>query len=594
MIGFLHPWMLAGLAAAAIPILLHLLARREPPTVVFPAVRYLVSTTQEHHRRLKLQNWLLLLLRTLLVATLVLAAAGPTVPLSGVPGHSPSALVLIIDNSPSSGTMAGGSPQLAQLVAAGRRVLTRATPEDALWLIAADGIPRRGDRLALGELLGLLAVSPRRMELGAAIALAGEILGSEPRPGEIVLLTDLQASALSPADPAAPLLVGRPDNPPPPNTGIGQLETGTQPWSSDGGRVSVVLVGDSGGSVPLAARLGERPARQALARVGGSTALSLPGVPAGWWTLTAGLDPDEFRQDDQRVAAVRVAPVARVNWDSTSRFVAAACEILAANGRILRGHEVTVGRLGPRASVVQPPDDPAELGALNRALAARGVGWTYGNLSNDVRFSDSGAVLGRQRVARRYSLQSTTSGRTGVLASVNGTPWIARGGNVILLGSRLDPAWTDLPVSTGFMPFVDVLLNRLARGEAALEQSAPGDPVSLPDMVTEVRRGDREWRVEGGGLFQPPEAGVYYLRSGRDTLGAISVNPDPRESRLARASDGQARQLWKGARLVALQDASDAAFSSASRGDLRGPLLWLALVAGMAEVGLASAWRRRA
>ena len=143
------------------------------------------------------------------------------------------------------------------------------------------------------------------------------------------------------------------------------------------------------------------------------------------------------------------------------------------------------------------------------------------------------------------------------------------------------------------MPFVDVLLNRLARGEAALEHGAPGDPVPLPDMVTEVRRGEREWRVEGGGLFQPPEAGVYYLRSGRDTIGAISVNPDPRESRLARASDAQARQLWKGARMVALQDAADASFSSASRGDLRSPLLWLALIAGLAEVGLASGWRRR-
>src|SRR5918999_3020555 len=92
MIVFLHPWVLAGLVAAAIPILLHLLARREPPTVVFPAVRYLVTTTREHQRRLKLQNWLLLLLRTLLVATLVMAAAGPTVPLTGVPGHAPSAL----------------------------------------------------------------------------------------------------------------------------------------------------------------------------------------------------------------------------------------------------------------------------------------------------------------------------------------------------------------------------------------------------------------------------------------------------------------------------------------------------------------------
>ena len=141
MIGFLHPWVLAGLAAAAIPILLHLLARREPPTVVFPAVRYLVTTTREHQRRLKLQNWLLLLLRTLLIATVVLAAAAPTMPLSGVPGHAPSALVLIVDNSPSSGAVVGGAPQLRQLVATARQVLDRATPEDALWLVTADGIP---------------------------------------------------------------------------------------------------------------------------------------------------------------------------------------------------------------------------------------------------------------------------------------------------------------------------------------------------------------------------------------------------------------------------------------------------------------------
>jgi hypothetical protein len=594
MIGFLHPWMLAGLTAAAIPILLHLLARREPPTVLFPAVRYLVTTTREHQRRLKLQNWLLLVLRTLLVATLVLAAAGPTVPLSGVPGHVPSALVLVVDNSPSSGTMAGGSPQLAQLVSAARRVLARATAEDALWLVAADGVPRRGDAAALGELLDNLTVSPRRLELGSAISLAGEILSSETRPGEIVLLTDLQASALSPARPSAPVLVGRPSAPPPPNIGIGQIATGTQPWSPDGGRVSVVLVGDSGAAVPVSARLGERPARQALGRVGGTVGLTLAGAPAGWWTLTTVLDPDEFRLDDQRMAAIRVAPVARVSWDSSSRFLAAASEVLTSNGRIVRGPEVTLGRLARGASVVQPPSDPAELGALNRALAARGVEWSYGNISTQLAFSDSGALVGRQRVTRRYTLHSAESGRTGVLGTVNGAPWIVRDGNVILLGSRLEPAWTDLPVSAGFMPFMDVLLNRLARGEAALEHGAPGDPVALPDLVTAVRQGRNEWRVEGGGLFQPPHAGVFYLTTGRDTVGALSVNPDPRESRLARATDGQARQLWKGTRLESLSKVADAAFSSASRGDLRGPLLWFALLTGLVEMGLASAWRRRA
>ena len=185
MIGFLHPWALAGLAAAAIPVLLHLLARREPPTVVFPAVRYLITTTREHQRRLKLQHLLLLLLRTLLIVALVLAAAGPTLPRSGVAGHAPSALVLVVDNSPSSGVVVAGAPRLAQLQAAARQVLARATPDDALWLLAADGVPRRGDRQTLldasGRAAGLLPPSGSRRGAGVA----GEVLATESRPGEI-------------------------------------------------------------------------------------------------------------------------------------------------------------------------------------------------------------------------------------------------------------------------------------------------------------------------------------------------------------------------------------------------------------------------
>ena len=593
MISFLHPWVLAGLAAAAIPILLHLLASREPPTVVFPAVRYLVTTTQEHQRRLKLQNWLLLFLRTLLIVLFVLAAAAPSIPQSGVPGHAPSALVLIVDNSPSSGAVSQGNPQFRQLLQSARQVLSRATAQDALWLITADAIPRRGDRVALGEILDRLTISPRRLELGSAISLANEVLGPEPRPGEIVLLTDLQASAMSPAEPSVPVVLGRPEAPSPPNAGIGSLDAGSQPWSSDGGRVTIALVGDSGSALPVSARLGNRPARQALARVGGPISLELPGAASGWWALTAELDPDELRADDRRVMVVRVAPVARVNWDSTSRYVAAACEVLAGNRRITRGQEVMLGRLGRGSSVVQPPEDRAQIGALNRALAARGVGWRYGELSIQAEFSDSGPVLGRHRILRRYGLQPTGSGRTGVLATVSGKPWIARAGDVVLLGSRLEPAWTELPISAGFMPFMDVLLNRLARGETALEQGAAGDPVRLPDLVTEVRQGDRIWRVEGGGLFSPSEPGVHFLLAGRDTIGAISVNPDPRESQLARATDTQARRLWRGARVVPLREAGAVAFSSASRGDLRGPLLWTALVVGLLEVGFASGWRRR-
>ncbi len=269
MIGFLHPWALVGLLAAGVPILLHLLARREPPTVVFPAVRYLITTTQEHQRRLKLQHLLLLLVRTLLIVALVLAAAGPTLPLRGVPGHAPSALVLVVDNSPSSAAVVGGAPRMTAI--SRRRPWCAGAGDAGRCALAAHGrrdSPARRPAVALTTQLAVLEVSPQRLDLGGAVALARDVLATDPRPGEIVLLSDLQASAVSPADPGGPLLVGRPGDPPPPNVGIARVETGPQPWSSDGGRVQVVLAGDSGSRSrsPRVWRSG--PPRQALGHAG--------------------------------------------------------------------------------------------------------------------------------------------------------------------------------------------------------------------------------------------------------------------------------------------------------------------------------------
>jgi hypothetical protein len=165
---------------------------------------------------------------------------------------------------------------------------------------------------------------------------------------------------------------------------------------------------------------------------------------------------------------------------------------------------------------------------------------------------------------------------------------------VLLIGSRLDTGWTALPYQAEFVPFVDVLLNRLARGEVASLSVAAGEAGTVPDLVSALVKGSQRWPVEGGALFAPPDTGLYFMLRGTDTVGALAVNPDPRESVLAQASDAQVRSLWQGARIVPLEQAPSAAFSAGARGDLRGPLLWLALVLGLGEVGLASVWGRRA
>lgn len=594
MISFLHPWVLAGLLAAGVPILLHLIQRRQPPVVVFPAVRYLVDTTREHQKRLKLRNWLLLIIRTLLIALLVLAAAGPTAPITGAPGHSPAAMVLILDNSLSSGMVVNGTAGLATLREAGLKILDRATAEDHLWLILADGLPRRGDRAALTRLMDSAETTPNRLDLGRAIRDAEAILATQELPGEIVAISDLQASAVSAAEITRPLLVIRPDGPVSRNLGIAAIDPGPQPWSLAGSRVTVSVAGDSALSIPVSIRLGDRPPRQALARVGLPTSASLGGSPAGWWPVQADLDPDELLGDNARTGVVRIAPVARVAWTSDLKYLAAAAEVLLANGRIARGAEVTLGRLGPEFSVVEPPSDPAELGALNRTLEQRGVGWQFGRLVAASAMTDSGILIGRERVDQRYTLEPSGSGRTGVMASVGGDPWIVRGAGIVVLGSRIDPGWTGLPLSAAFMPFMDALLNRVARGEITLTGGFPLDPVSLPDQVTEVRLGERRWPAEGGAPFRPGESGIHFLLAGQDTVGALAVNFDPRESLLDRATDDAVEVLWDGATLVTPDEGPSRAFSLGIRSDLRGPLLWGALLLGLAEILLASVWRKAA
>jgi len=104
-----------------------------------------------------------------------------------------------------------------------------------------------------------------------------------------------------------PLVVGRPDVPPPANVGIARLETGPQPWGSDGGgspsRWSAIPVA----ARRVSARLGTRSAAPGARARRRRAVLAMPGYPAAGGGADAELDPDELRLDDRRVGVVRVA-----------------------------------------------------------------------------------------------------------------------------------------------------------------------------------------------------------------------------------------------------------------------------------------------
>jgi len=99
--GFLTPALLAGAALIAVPILLHLVMRRQPRHFKFPALQFVRKRQEANRRKLNFRHLLLLALRCALIAGFALALARPTLKGSGLRGKegAPLAVSLIIDNS---------------------------------------------------------------------------------------------------------------------------------------------------------------------------------------------------------------------------------------------------------------------------------------------------------------------------------------------------------------------------------------------------------------------------------------------------------------------------------------------------------------
>ena len=566
---FLHPLALIGLAAAAIPALLHLLERRVPPEAEFPPIRYLSEAERQSARRLKLRHLLLLILRTALIALIVMAAARPLVRSRAAGGggvHEPTALMLILDNSPSCGAVVDGRPLLARLKSVARASIARAGSGDRVWLMLADGVARAGSREALLATVDSVEPGWRRLDLTTAVARATRLVDAEPLPGrEVEVVSDLQRTAFGPGRAEVPrgvrVLALAPPGQVVANRGVAQARV------TDGAVAITVAGTPGGGPAPVTVRLRataspvgrSRDVGRALASTGSSASVPLPSMAPGWWIGEAVLDPDELRADDRRAFVWRVAPPARVRADpGAGPFVTAALAVLTQGKRVAEGTDVSLGeRLQGDAgkTVLLPPADPALVGQANRALAARGVRWRFGASATPGPVATASlAGINGIPVARRYRLEGGDT--TTVIATVNGDPWLVRDGDVVLLGSRLDTVWTALPASPAFVPFVDALVNHLARGEAPIGEA------------------------EG-----PP--GVVFQVHGADTVGATVSGPDGRESDLTPATADVVRRAI-GAEVHDEARFAAERFAGTRRADVSGLLLALALLVAAVELGVAT------
>lgn len=76
----LNPALLTGLLLAALPVILHLLLRRKPKPLVFPALRLVLQRRKQNLKRIQLRHIWLLLLRILAIGLIVLALTRPSLP----------------------------------------------------------------------------------------------------------------------------------------------------------------------------------------------------------------------------------------------------------------------------------------------------------------------------------------------------------------------------------------------------------------------------------------------------------------------------------------------------------------------------------
>ncbi len=205
--NFLNSAILVGLAAAVLPIIIHLFARSRSKPVAFSTLRFLRRLQQEKLRRLKLRQILLLILRTLIILLLVLGFARPTcrTPSSGSDSNASTSAVILLDNSLSMARVEEGKTLFHRAKEIAHKVVTNYRPGDELYLVVSTDTSGHAYKTPFHDFslfqkhINEVAISHKKTDLTAAIKSAQNILSRSKNVNkELVIVSDLQRSAFVP------------------------------------------------------------------------------------------------------------------------------------------------------------------------------------------------------------------------------------------------------------------------------------------------------------------------------------------------------------------------------------------------------------
>ena len=200
-LGFGAPWMLWGVAASSIPVVIHLLNKRKYRQTEWAAMRFLLAALRKNKRRIELEQWILLAIRTLLVLLLVMAMARPVLEslapalFAGQRSHR----VLVLDASMSMTRKLTDQTRFDRATSLARQIVKEARRGDVLSLILMADPPRviigepSPNLEQVGREIDLVQTTQGATDLTATFASLRRVLESSPLPNkEVLFLTELQ------------------------------------------------------------------------------------------------------------------------------------------------------------------------------------------------------------------------------------------------------------------------------------------------------------------------------------------------------------------------------------------------------------------
>ncbi|MBU4460579.1 MAG: BatA domain-containing protein, partial [Verrucomicrobia bacterium] len=197
---FLQPWMLWGLAAAALPVLIHLLNRLRYRRIAWAAMQFLIQATRSSTRNARLRHYLILACRTLAVAAFLLLLARPISGgwLGATLAGAPDMVIVALDRSAS---MEAADPRLQQSRRERALALLASAPGERfastrfVLLDSATAAPQEIAGAAALPGLALTGPTDTAADIPSLVRAAADLIARD-RPGrvEIWIASDLQAS----------------------------------------------------------------------------------------------------------------------------------------------------------------------------------------------------------------------------------------------------------------------------------------------------------------------------------------------------------------------------------------------------------------